>query len=260
MIKKRYERNRIYLSPKEQERISSFKVLLGGAGIGSNIAETLIRLGFEQLTIVDGDEVEESNLNRQDYTMADLGRNKAEALKDRLLQTNPEAKIVAIPHFITEENVEGIINGHDVAVNALDFRSMIPFTFDSLCSQKGIYVLHPYNIGFGSVVMVMRPRDEGLESLLKEGEGYQGFEKRAIQHVIDYFNYWARPKLWMEEIKHSYETENKNRGELLSPPQLAIASSIAAGMCASIIYRIATQQFIKVFPKFYYYSVIDDLN
>lgn len=73
---KRYERNRIYLSENGQKKIKDYRVLLGGAGIGSNIAETLLRLGFEHLTIVDGDVVEESNLNRQNYLFSDIGRTK----------------------------------------------------------------------------------------------------------------------------------------------------------------------------------------
>ena len=81
----RYSRNRIYVSDKEQLRIKDFKIVLGGAGIGSIIAECLLRFGFETLTIVDGDIVEESNLNRQNYTYNDIGVSKVKALKKRLM-------------------------------------------------------------------------------------------------------------------------------------------------------------------------------
>ena len=63
ILMERYERNRIYVSEIEQQQIKDFRILLGGAGLGSNIAETALRLGFECITIVDGDRVEESNLN-----------------------------------------------------------------------------------------------------------------------------------------------------------------------------------------------------
>ena len=68
----RYSRNRIYISEEEQERIKQVRILLGGAGIGSIIAECALRFGFENITIVDGDKVEESNLNRQNYVHSDL--------------------------------------------------------------------------------------------------------------------------------------------------------------------------------------------
>ena len=44
---KMYSRNRIYIKPDEQEKIKHFRVLLGGAGLGSVIAECALRLGFE---------------------------------------------------------------------------------------------------------------------------------------------------------------------------------------------------------------------
>ena len=104
--------------------------------------------------------------------------------------------------------------------------------------------------------MVVSPDGANLESLLTEGESYLGFEKRAVQHVTDYFNYWVRPKIWIEEVIRKYEDE----GITLPPPQLSIASSLVGGMCTSILMRIVRGEFVKVFPKFYYYSECDDLN
>ena len=252
----RYERNRIYISDEDQLKIKDFRVLLAGAGIGSNIAETLLRIGFETITLVDGDVVEESNLNRQNYTEEDLGIPKVDALKKRLLSINSKAQISTINTFIDHDNVEDIVSGHDVAINALDFKSDIPFVFDQVCAGQDIFVLHPYNVGFAAVVMVVAPNGVKLDSLLSEGESYLGFEKRAVQHVTDYFNYWVRPKMWIEEVVRAYEEE----GEPLPPPQLSIASSIVAGICTSILVRIVRGDFVKVFPKFYYYSEQDDLN
>ena len=126
----RYSRNRIYVSDEEQLRIKNFKIVLGGAGIGSIIAECLLRFGFETLTIVDGDIVEESNLNRQNYTYNDIGVSKVKALKKRLMEINPDANINTIESFIDHDNVEDIVKGHEIAINALDFKSDIPFVFD----------------------------------------------------------------------------------------------------------------------------------
>ena len=59
-MEERYTRNRIYVRPEEQQLIKHFRILLGGAGFGSIIAECALRFGFEDITIVDGDLVEES--------------------------------------------------------------------------------------------------------------------------------------------------------------------------------------------------------
>ena len=66
-MEQRYSRNRLYVSEREQSIIKHYKILLGGAGVGSIIAECALRFGFEHITIIDGDKVEENNLNRQNY-------------------------------------------------------------------------------------------------------------------------------------------------------------------------------------------------
>ena len=53
----RYSRNRLYVSKREQSIVKDYKIFLGGAGIGSIVAECALRFGFEHITIVDGDKV-----------------------------------------------------------------------------------------------------------------------------------------------------------------------------------------------------------
>ena len=116
-MENRYQRNRLYVSEEEQARMKHTPILISGAGVGSIIAECALRFGFESLTIVDGDIVEESNLNRQNYTTDDLGRPKAEALCKRLSKINPNAKIEYINNFVNKENVASIIAKHEIAIN-----------------------------------------------------------------------------------------------------------------------------------------------
>ena len=105
-MEERYSRNRLYVSEREQSIIKDYKIFLGGAGIGSIVAECALRLGFEHITIVDGDKVERSNLNRQNYTENDIGRYKAECLAERLLSINPDAQIDFHTEFLTPDNIE----------------------------------------------------------------------------------------------------------------------------------------------------------
>lgn len=127
MTNSRYSRNRLYISESDQKKIREYKVFLGGAGIGSKIAECALRMGFENITIVDGDNVEDSNLNRQNYLTGDIAEPKTDGIKSRLLSINPEANIVVHNCYINEANVDSLISGHDVFINALDFTSDIPF-------------------------------------------------------------------------------------------------------------------------------------
>lgn len=257
MDKKLYERNRIYISDEKQNQIKNFRVFIGGAGLGSNIAEVALRLGFEYITIADGDLVSESNLNRQNYAQKDIGRKKVDVLKERLLAINPNAQISTISSFIDRDNVRDLLAEHNVAINAIDFTSDIPFLFDDVCRELGITVLHPFNVGFAGVVMVAKPDSLSFRRIIDENEDSElPPEVKAIRYVVDYFNYWGKPKLWLDDVLYQYQKENFTT----QPPQLSIASCYVAGMVTSVLYRLATGGFVKVLPKFYYYSEYDDLN
>lgn len=243
-----YSRNRLYVKNDEQRLIKDIPILLAGSGIGSNIAECALRFGFENITIVDGDKVEVSNLNRQNYTQKDLSNYKAESLYNRLMEINPKSNIKFRSEFITEENLEEIIDGHEIAINALDFTSNIPLKFDKLCQKKGLYVLHPYNLGWGGLVTVITPNSLSLESLSKD----QNFnELKMVEYVSNYLRFWDKPNEWLEEIISDY----KNEEDVLPPPQLPIASWIVSGMCTHILFKITTGKTFKEFPEFYINSL-----
>lgn len=248
-MEEKYNRNRIYIKPDEQEKIKHFRVLLGGAGIGSIIAECALRMGFETITIIDGDKVEESNLNRQNYRLEDIGNYKAESLAKRLLSINPRANIRVINEFVTHDNVEKLIERHDIAINALDFKSDIPFVFDKICSEKNITVLHPYNFGWAGFLAVVDPDGKPLQGL--SGKPL-GFELKVAEYVLGYQAFWMQPQEWLEKVVKQYLREDGT----LPPPQLSVASWITAGLCTHAMFNIATGKDVKKFPKFYLSSLL----
>jgi molybdopterin/thiamine biosynthesis adenylyltransferase len=238
-----YNRNQFYISKKDQQTINSFRIILAGCGIGSNIAECALRIGFENLTLIDGDKVELTNLNRQNYLESDVGTPKVDALKKRLLAINHNAKIISENIFLNNENIDMRIAGHDVAINALDFQSDTPFKFDQVCQANKIPVLHPYNIGWATLVFVIFPNSPNLSVI---SNNYAGFEKKVAAFLIGKLQNGM--KSWVQNILSEYE--EKGQGE--SPPQLSVGSWLAGGACTNIIYRIATKQSVKSFPDFYF--------
>ncbi|MBF0387497.1 MAG: sulfur carrier protein ThiS adenylyltransferase ThiF [Candidatus Omnitrophica bacterium] len=84
-----------YFTTEQLALIQGIRIAIGGAGgLGSNICAILVRTGFKNLEVIDKDVVEASNLNRQDFTLTDIGRPKVECLKARLLNINPDLNIV----------------------------------------------------------------------------------------------------------------------------------------------------------------------
>ncbi|MGB3342812.1 MAG: ThiF family adenylyltransferase [Aequorivita sp.] len=247
----RYTRNRIYHTNQEQETIKDYPIILGGCGIGSVIAECALRLGFENITIIDGDKVESSNLNRQNYTEKDISDYKTDALLSRLKAINKDAKIKVHNCFLTKENVEKHTSGHKIAINALDFTWEVPLLFDEICQKQNIPVLHPYNLGWGGLVAVITPKSLSLNSIAKPHEKFN--EVSMVEYASGYLKFWGNPQDWLDEVVEKY----KNEKEKLPPPQLSIASWQVAAMCTHILFNIATDKKIKKFPEFYFSTILD---
>ncbi|GEN71969.1 ThiF family adenylyltransferase [Chryseobacterium lathyri] len=246
----RYSRNRIYVSPEEQHIIKNYPILLAGNGIGSNIAECALRFGFENITLIDGDIIDVSNLNRQNYTDQEVSMYKAESLYNRLKNINPEASIRYINEFITKENLDRILENVSVAFNALDFTSTIPVLFDRACQEKKITVLHPYNLGWAGLVTTITPDSQNLETL---GDENSMNELNVVIFASQYLKKTGQNVDWLDKIIMSYKEEE----ELLPPPQLAIGSWLVAGICTTLLYKIATGKSFRQFPEFYFTSIME---
>lgn len=94
--------------------------IVGAGGLGSNCAAHLVRSGFARLVLADADTVEPSNLNRQHFTLAQVGRPKVLALRDNLLAINPDAGIEAHHLHVDAGNLAALFGTCDAVVEAVD--------------------------------------------------------------------------------------------------------------------------------------------
>jgi sulfur carrier protein ThiS adenylyltransferase len=99
---------------------ASHVAVIGCGGLGSNAAAMLVRCGVGELTLIDFDVVEESNLNRQMFFRDQLGMPKTEALRDTLLRINPGVVLRLCPECVTAENLTDLVRGADVVIEAAD--------------------------------------------------------------------------------------------------------------------------------------------
>lgn len=111
------------------ERLRQAKVLIVGVGgVGSYAAEAIVRSGVGSITVVDGDAVDVSNINRQLVALeSTVGRNKAEVMLERMRDINSEADLKAIPCFYKPGGAdeEGVVTeleleGYDWIIDAID--------------------------------------------------------------------------------------------------------------------------------------------
>ncbi len=118
-----FHRTELLLGKAVMARIHAAKVLLFGVGgVGSWCAEALIRSGIRHLTFVDPDVICATNVNRQlQATAASVGRPKAEELRRRLLEINPEAEITAIRELYDESTCDHYdLKSFDYVIDAID--------------------------------------------------------------------------------------------------------------------------------------------
>lgn len=103
------------------KRFSSATVAVCGlGGLGSNIATALARSGIGKLLLIDFDCVDVTNLHRQQYKASQIGRYKAEALAENLLEIAPYTEIHTVTVKITEENFAELLKEADIVCEAFD--------------------------------------------------------------------------------------------------------------------------------------------
>ncbi|MBP0599885.1 tRNA threonylcarbamoyladenosine dehydratase [Herbaspirillum sp. LeCh32-8] len=106
------------------ERFRNARVcVVGVGGVGSWIVEALARSAIGHITMIDLDNLAESNVNRQIHALSDtLGKAKVTALHERILQINPTCVVTEIEDFVDPENVPQMLGGgrFDYVVDAVD--------------------------------------------------------------------------------------------------------------------------------------------
>ena len=120
-MENRYSRTEKLIGSEGVDKIKSASVLvMGCGGVGSYAAEAVARAGVGRITLMDGDDAADSNLNRQLVALTStIGRNKAEIMGERCRDINPNAEITAVPQFYkTGEELD--ISEFDWIIDAID--------------------------------------------------------------------------------------------------------------------------------------------
>lgn len=134
--------------------------IIGCGSIGSYVAETLAKMGFQKFYLYDGDTVGEENIGCQNYGWQDIGRLKVDALKDILIARTPvlAENIITIPEYVTLRT---------------PIKRLITFVgVDSMAARKNLWILLKGKIpllidgrigGETIRVFTVRPVDEDME-------------------------------------------------------------------------------------------------
>ncbi|MBK5970890.1 tRNA threonylcarbamoyladenosine dehydratase [Thiorhodovibrio winogradskyi] len=143
------QRTEILIGAEGCDRLADARVLVVGlGGVGGHAAEALARAGIGQLTLVDHDRVDASNLNRQLAALhSTIGQPKVEVLAARLQDINPNGRFRTVARFFDAEHLpEFDINGFDVVLDAIDTLSS-KIALLAACLEAGVPVFSSMGAG-----------------------------------------------------------------------------------------------------------------
>ena len=101
---------------------NSHVCVFGVGGVGGFVVEAITRSGIEEITIVDNDTVNETNINRQIIALnSTIGMKKVDVAKNRILDINPNVKVNSFDTFVTKENASMFdFKSFDYVIDCID--------------------------------------------------------------------------------------------------------------------------------------------
>ena len=124
MQKNWLERTELLLGEADLETLKNKNILVVGlGGVGSYAAEFLARVGIGRMTIVDGDTVDITNVNRQlPALQTTVGQSKAQLMAERIRSINPAVELIVIEEFLMPERMEEVVasGNFDFALDCID--------------------------------------------------------------------------------------------------------------------------------------------
>lgn len=253
-------RNSGYITAATQAKIRNTKLLIAGCGIGSSPAVCAARMGFENFVLVDGDVVDAHNLNRQFYDFADVGRPKVEALKEKILRINPEAKVEAIQAYLDADNTEGIVGKADIVFDTVDFLDLPAILhLHNSAKKRNAHIFTALSVGFGALVWyfpagsslsladIIAPDIAAVSADAEVGHNYADVFASFIQRIA--------PHLDVDVVEQVTKVLTMMKdGKPCPASQVAVGSFAIGAMAMSMMHDVLAGHPVPAAPKLIVHS------
>ncbi|SHG88984.1 tRNA threonylcarbamoyladenosine dehydratase [Tepidibacter thalassicus] len=149
MEKSFFMRTQFLLGNEGLEKLKVSKVAVFGiGGVGSYVVEALARAGVGNLILIDHDEIDITNINRQIHALyTTVGKSKVDVMKNRILDINPNANVIAYKKLYNKDSANELLSEeYDYVVDAID---MVSSKIDLIerCYNKGINIISSMGMG-----------------------------------------------------------------------------------------------------------------
>ena len=146
----RFQRLKLLIGEENFSKLSAATVaVFGVGGVGSFTVEALARSGVGHLILIDKDNIDVTNINRQIHALnSTVGRSKVEVMRERILDINPSAQVETIQKFLlpSEPAEDFFICRYDYVVDAIDNISAKIFLVEE-CARRGIKIISSMGAG-----------------------------------------------------------------------------------------------------------------
>jgi molybdopterin/thiamine biosynthesis adenylyltransferase len=253
-----FSRNIGVLTGEEQEKIRKSAIAIAGVGgVGSMVAERLIRMGVGKLKITDPDVFDETNLNRHVTAyVSTLGQNKAGAVFKQLKDINPQAEILYNDAGITDEaSASDFVSDCDMVIDEMDFGMLRESVIlQREARRRGQYYIFSGAIAFGGVLVIFDPRGLTMEEYdkipfdvdLRQDIPMQSVPMERIMPVV--------PSYVPDAINTCYKIMTRE----IPAPTVSIGVALIAVLTTSeAINIILRKRDIAVAPAYTYIDLLD---
>ena len=213
---------------EKTEKLKNSRVaVFGVGGVGGHVCEALVRSGIGHIEIFDNDVVSPSNINRQIIALTStVGRKKVDVMKERLLDINPELKIVTHDVFFCVENAD------EYPLSAFDY---IADAIDSVSSK---------------LELIKRAKESGTSIISSMGTGNKLDPSRLIISDISKTEYCplaktvrvALRKMGINHLDVVFSKEEPIKTQNRTPMSTAFVPAAAGILMASKIVRDLMEQ------------------
>jgi molybdopterin/thiamine biosynthesis adenylyltransferase len=242
-----YARNWAFLSPEEQARLRDTVIFAAGVGLASNIITLACRTGFRRFILADGDRVEMSNLNRQDFTLKQVGKNKAKAAARRLRRIHPDVEVTVLPRRLDESNFQEPLSQADIVINSIDFDERVLFRLNDAAQDAGKPVIQPLNLGWGGAIAVFlscSPRLADWLGVNPDGDELSAVTPRLYARLAA--SLAERLPAYLQDLARRYVAQT---GVLAATPQLGVGATLISALAVRAAVALALGEPVRAVPE-----------
>lgn len=240
----KFDRTKRLLGAEAMHQLENAHVAVFGiGGVGGHAADALVRSGIGEITIVDSDEVAESNINRQLIaTTKTVGRKKVEVMKEHLLEIHPEVKVNAYDCFFLPETKEQFdFSKYDYVIDAVDTVTA-KLALVEVCQAAGVPIISSMGAGNKLDPMAFEVTDIYKTSVCPLAKVMRKELKvRGVKHLKVVYS----KEIPLEPVEDDTFVSDEKRRRRATPGSIAFVPSVVGLILAGEVVKDLTKIFRK---------------